>query len=100
MTENRIFKLRPKADQDLANIYHYSIQEFGGKRAELYIKDLSASFRKLVQKPELGKDYSFVRPNLLAYPVVSHVVFFKESDWGITILRVLHRSMDYGRHLK
>lgn len=100
MTENKIFKLRPKADQDLANIYRYSVQEFGVKRAELYIRDLDASFIKLTQKPELGKDYSFVRSNLLAYPVVSHVVFFKKSDWGITVLRVLHRSMDYGRHLK
>jgi len=53
MTENKVFRLRPKAEQDLANIY----------------------------------------------PVVSHVVFFKVSESGIIILRVLHRSMDYGRHL-
>lgn len=100
MTENKIFKLSPSADQDLVNIFHYSIQKFGEKRAELYIKNLNDSFRILAQQPELGKDYGFVRSNLLAYSVVSHIVFFKVSVWGITILRVLHRSMDYGRHLK
>ncbi len=100
MTEYKIYKLRPKADQDLTNIYHYSVQEFGEKRAELYIKNLDASFKKLAQQPELAKDYHFVRASLLAYSVVSHVVFFKKSDWGITVLRVLHCSMDYGRHLE
>jgi len=75
VTSNKVFKLQPKADQDLTNIYHYSIQEFGEKRAERYIKDLSVSFEKLAVQPELGRDYSFVRTDLLAFAVVSHVIF-------------------------
>ena len=81
MAKNKIFKLRPKAEQDLANIFHYSIQEFGDKRAEPYIKDLDASFSKLAQKPKLGKDYSFTKSNLLAY-LSFHMLFFSKNLTG------------------
>lgn len=99
MAENRRFRLRPKADKDLEEIYEYSYRAFGSARAERYIRDLSAAFHKLAKEPQRGMDYGHVRPHLLAYPVVSHVVFFKPSVDGITILRVLHKSMDCERHL-
>jgi toxin ParE1/3/4 len=99
MPPNKKFHIRPKADKDLVNIYEYSYQEFGDARADQYIRDLDAAFHKLADEPSLGSDYSHVRPGLMAYRVVSHVVFFRPSVYGITILRVLHKSMDYGRHL-
>jgi toxin ParE1/3/4 len=99
MPENKKFRLRPKAEEDLENIYEYSYREFGSARADQYIRDLDAAFHKLADEPSLGSDYSHVHLNLMAYKVVSHVVFFKPSVDGITILRVLHKSMDYGRHL-
>lgn len=99
MSENNKFRLRPKAYQDLEKIYNYSYQEFDSKRANQYIKDLDAAFHALAHQPGLGKDYSHVRPNLLAYNVVSHIVFFEISADGITIIRVLHQSMDFIRHL-
>jgi len=99
MPENRGFRLRPKAAKDLENIYEYSDQEFGSTRADRYIRDLDTAFQKLAENPSLGLDYSHIRPGLLAYRVVSHVIFFKPSVYGITILRVLHQSMDYARHL-
>lgn len=99
MPKNEKVRIRPKADKDLENIYEYSYQEFGSARADQYIRGLDAAFCKLADKPSLGRDYSHVRPDLMAYRIVSHVVFFKPSVDGITILRVLHKSMDYGRHL-
>ncbi len=100
MEENRAFRLRPKAEQDLEKIYEYSVQEFGIERAAQYIRDLNDAFNRLASDSSLGRNYDFVRPNLLAFNIVSHVIFFKPSSFGITILRVLHRSMDYGRHLE
>ena len=99
MPENKKFRVRPKAEKDLENIYEYSYQEFGSARADQYIRDLDAAFHMLADEPSLGSDYGHVRPDLMAYRVVSHVVFFKSSVYGVTILRVLHKSMDYGRHL-
>jgi len=99
MPENKKFRIRPKADKDLENIYEYSYQEFGSARADQYIRELDAVFHTLADEPTLGRDYSHVRPNLMAYKVVSHVVFFKPAVYGATIIRVLHKSMDYERHL-
>jgi toxin ParE1/3/4 len=100
MTNHKRFQLRPLAERDLERIYDYCLQEFGGARADQYIRDLDTAFHKLADNPSLAKNYTFVRSNLLAYQVVSHVVFFKLATNGITIVRVLHKSMDYGRHLK
>jgi toxin ParE1/3/4 len=99
MSKNKKFRLRPKAVKDLENIYEYSYQEFGSARADQYIRDLDTAFHKLVDEPDLGTDASHISPNLLVYRVVSHLIFFKPSVYGINIIRVLHKSMDYGRHI-
>ncbi len=57
MPRNKTFQLRPKADNDLENIYEYSYQEFGSARAENYINDLDDAFHTLADKPSLGNDY-------------------------------------------
>ena len=99
MLKNKKFRLQPKAIEDLEKIYEYSYQEFGNARAAQYIRDLDTVFHKLADEPTSSIDYSHVRPGLMAYRVVSHLVFFKSSIYGITILRVLHKTMDYERHL-
>lgn len=99
MPQNNKFRLRPKAVEDLENIYEYSYQEFGSARADQYIRDLDTAFHKLADEPGLGSDASHIRPNLMVYRVVSHLIFFISSVYGINIIRVLHKSMDYERHL-
>lgn len=99
MKQKKTFQLRPKAVKDLESIYNYSVQEFSFERAEQYIMDLNNSFYKLAGDPSLGKNYNHVKFGVLAFNVVSHIVFFRLSKNGIIILRILHNSMDFGRHL-
>lgn len=95
----RIFKLRPKADKDLIKIYKHSIKEWGDARADKYIMDAENIFQELADNPALGYDASYVVPQLRAFPVVSHVVFYKSTNYGIMIIRVLHKSMDSRNHI-
>ena len=95
----KIFRLRPKTVNDLENIYAYSYKEFGLAKAEQYIHDLSTTFQQLAEDPGPGRDMSLIRKGVQAYPVSSHVVFFKPTSFGINIIRVLHKSMEYGRYL-
>lgn len=95
----KIFKLRPKAVNDLENIYDYSVQEWGLNRAETYIHDLETTLQNLADNAALGRHYEHVRPNLRAFPVVSHVVYYKPASYGIAVIRVLHQSMDEKSHL-
>ncbi|WP_058533964.1 type II toxin-antitoxin system RelE/ParE family toxin [Legionella saoudiensis] len=73
---NKTYRLYPKAIEDLESTYLYSTREFGIKRTEDYI-----------------------RPDLRAFNVGSHIIFFKTTDYGIAVIRVLHQSMDFNRHL-
>lgn len=46
MSNNKRFQLRPQGENDLERIYDYSLQEFGGERAEQYIRGLDTAFQK------------------------------------------------------
>jgi toxin ParE1/3/4 len=98
MPQTKIFHIRKTADKDLENIFIYSVEKFGIKRAEKY-NYLVFAFQTLANDYNLGRDCSHVRPNLYAWNVVSHVIYYKPTKGGISIYRVLHKSMDYIKHL-
>jgi toxin ParE1/3/4 len=81
-----------------ASDYLYSASEFGIKRTEDYILAIEASFCQLADDPLISRKCEYLRPNLRAFNVGSHVVFLKTTNYGIAIIRVLHQSMDYSRH--
>jgi toxin ParE1/3/4 len=95
----RLCKLRPIADKDLKNIYRYSTEKWGQVRADRYIIDIEKTFQNLAISNKQGRDCSHVRPNLRAFSVVSHVIFYKPTTYGIAVIRILHNSMDENRHI-
>ncbi len=99
MAQNKTIRLRPKAVTDLENIFEYSTEKFGISRAEHYILELNNTFTRLAVEPNIGKNYSHVKSELMGFPVVSHIVFYKYTNFHLMIIRVLHKSMDYIRHL-
>ena len=44
----------------------------------------------------LGVD---VRDGYLKHPIGRHFIFFRTTDDGIEVIRILHQRMDVGRHL-
>lgn len=96
---NKNYRLYPKAVEDLESIYLYGYNEFGIKRAESYIKDIEAGFQQIANNPEITRNCDYIRNKLRSWFVGSHVIFFKSKKNGIEIIRVLHKSMDYVRHL-
>ncbi|MCC8458688.1 type II toxin-antitoxin system RelE/ParE family toxin [Photorhabdus aegyptia] len=97
---SKTFFLKPKAEQDLEAIFEYSYQEFGLEKAYQYIKNIDKAFHTLAEAPGLARNYNHVRLGLKAFPVASHIIFFRLMANGITIVRVLHQSMDYQRHME
>ena len=99
MLENKVFSVRKVADKDLEEILRYSINNWGAIRAERYIREIIESFQMLADNYAIGLNYNHIRPNIYAYRVVSHIVFYKPTKNGVTILRVLYKSMDFKRHI-
>lgn len=94
----KTYKLKPRAVEDLEGIYAYSLRGWGAERADQYIRDIFAAFQNLADNDKLGRDYKHVRPDLYAFNIVSHEIFYKVTSDGITVIRVLHKSMDSRKH--
>ena len=92
------FRLTREAEDDVADIYRYSFENFGEAQADSYHDGLEGCFRLLADSPRLGRDYAFLRPGLRRYEHESHSVYYRAEDAGILVLRVLHQRMDPARH--
>ncbi len=94
------YKLTRKALADFDAIGLYSLEQWGLNKAESYLSDLDASFDRLAQDVLLGRNRSEIRAGLLAYPCNSHMIFFRRDDAdNVEVLRILHQSMAFDRHL-
>ena len=93
------YGLSRKADGDIQEIAEFSLQRWGMARAEEYILGLHATFRMLAEFPDLGRDAGDLRPGYRKIETAGHLVFYRKMRSGILIVRVLHRSMDFGRYL-
>jgi toxin ParE1/3/4 len=93
------FLLTTEAEADILDIYRYTFENFGEAQADIYHDGLHDCFELLADTPLIGRDYSFLRPGLRRYEHISHSVYYRLTDIGILILRVLHQRMDPARHL-
>jgi toxin ParE1/3/4 len=70
----------------------------GALPAEKYVLGLHEAFRRLAEFPDIGRDARHIRPGYFRMEVASHTVFYRKTDEGILIIRVLHERMDFARH--
>lgn len=87
--------LTNKAVEDLSKIWEYTYEVWSESQADNYYELLISSFREIVQKPELGKNYTEIDSTILGLRVGKHIVFYrlvKSND--IEIVRILHQRMD------
>ena len=93
------YALSGKADADIEAIAEGSLQQWGLTRAEKYILGLHETFQMLVDFPDLGRDVGHIRPGYRKIETASHSVFYRKTEEGVLIVRILHQSMDFERHL-
>jgi toxin ParE1/3/4 len=87
------------AERDLINIFLYGVEHFGPVQAERYAKTLNAKIEMAAEHPDFGTDYGFVVEGVRRYESVSHAIYYRPTQSGILVLRVLHGRMDPARHL-
>lgn len=93
------FRLAPKAREDLEAVWLYSSRKWNIAQAERYLDDLTEAFALLAKNPKAGMNCEMIREGYRRYPVVRHLVYYRETAYGIEVMRVLHDRMLASRHL-
>ena len=80
------YRLSRLADAKMAEIYRYSIENFGLSQARKYVLSLHETFSHLAERPRLGRQWRDWRRHEHA----EHVIFYEITDDGIYIVRIFH----------
>ena len=92
-------RITPAARADLDAIWTYTADRWSIDQAEAYLRSLAQTMKMLADNPALGKTIDDVRVGYLKFPAGSHVIYYRLSEAGIDVIRILHKSMDAERHV-
>lgn len=61
--------------------------------------DLRGAMKRAAEAPSGGQRLKIGTRILYFRRAASHRIFYRETEHGIEVLRILHASMDFARHL-
>lgn len=93
------YVLSPRAQEDLSEIWDYSVERWGMDQADSYLRLLHRAIEVVAADPRVGTSCDEVCAGYRKYPAGSHMLLYRQSQAGIDIVRVLHGRMDFDRHL-
>jgi toxin ParE1/3/4 len=87
------------ATRDLQAIAAYTAEKWGAEQAVAYSVALYQKLQEILGNPFLGRTHSGLSPSIRGRKSGSHIVFYRVQGDCIYVMRILHESMDYGRHI-
>ena len=89
-----------EADSDLNGIARYTFLNFGEDQAREYLRLLDQAVRTASNFPSLGRLYTTKGGQMYQrYNAGRHTIFYRTTEDGIFVVRVLHLMMDFDRQL-
>jgi len=92
------YRLTPRAETDLEEIWLYTAREWSPDQAESYTDEIIDVFEAIADGTKPGQPVP-VRVGYRKALVGRHVIYFKRGDDTVVIVRILHQSMDLDRHI-
>jgi len=86
----------PSSQQDLREILEYIARDKPGA-ALRHVERLEQACWMLAKNREMGTSRDDLLPNLRAWSVGKYVVFYRPTDDGIDVVRVVHGARDFGK---
>lgn len=90
----RSYILSQSADKDLEDIFDYTKLKFGFDQAVKYLIEIEDVFQNLVQNPKSGRQRNEIKEGLYSFPKDNYIIFYRNNDNHIRVVRVLHGSRD------
>lgn len=96
--EARAYRLSPLAEADLEDIWLYTYKHWSLTQADQYHRELIVAIELLVKGIKTGRKAD-IRDGYWKYSVRQHLIFYRQTDVGLDVIRILHQRMDSDRHL-
>lgn len=95
------YKVSQVAFNDLVDIGAYTQHEWGISQRDMYLSAIETRFETLASNAEhpTVKDRSEIRKGCFSSSINEHIIVFRKTKYGVRILRVLYKKMDFIRHL-
>jgi toxin ParE1/3/4 len=92
------YRLSPLALADLEAIWSYTAERGSQEQTESYHAMIVSACERLADGRAQGRRID-VRAGYWKCSVGSHLIFYRRSDSGIDVIRLLHQRIDIDRHL-
>lgn len=92
-------RLREEALADLANIADYGASTHGWPVAEAYLQSIDGALEQLKRYPLSGMARPELADGLRSLSFRQHHIFYLFLDDHVSVVRILHKSMDADRWL-
>ncbi len=93
------FRLTKKAIEDLRSIGRYTQENWGHEQRNKYLARLDACFHTIAREPHIGLACDDIRIGYRKYHVGRHLIFYRQKDANVEIIRILHDRMEVGSHI-
>jgi toxin ParE1/3/4 len=93
-------RLSRLAQSDLAAIFAYGLENYGGLQAIAYSERIEVRFRQLLDHPKLGRVEPDLHRLIRSLDCDSHRIHYSLDEDTIVIRRILHKSVDVKRWLE
>ena len=94
------YKYSNLAIKDLDSIADYTYKNWGKNQLNAYRDLLKKASSTIADFPSMGRPYTTQAGKVYhKYSVGEHALFFRTTEYGVFIVRVLHLMMDFDRHL-
>lgn len=91
--------VKPKAKEDIKNIWLYTFKVWGATQADIYTEELGETINSLSENPQIGFTIKHVKEGYRLYRFKQHFIVYLFFNNNIVITRILNKSMYVKNHL-
>jgi len=89
-----MYILSELADKDIQKLLKQSIIDFGLDQTEIYFTSLKDCLSLLSENPAMGSATDNIKSGYRRFVHQSHVIFYRNHEQNIFVVRILHKAMD------
>lgn len=93
------YRLLPKAEKDLEDIWQTTAKDWGINQAMLYTDKLVKAFTTLAINPKINRERREFDPPVRIHRCEKHLIIYLAQK-PLKIIRILHQRMDIDARLK